>query len=46
VPQQQISAEPAPIEKVERTNVVVVRNQEQEQRMEPPRRDPYAIEVD
>jgi len=34
------------MEEVERTNTVVVRGQRQGQRMRPPRRDPYTIEVD
>jgi len=42
---QQATTEPAPIERVERTNAVVVR-EEQEQEMGTPRRDPYAMEVD
>jgi len=38
---------PALMEGVERTNVVVVRRQRQEQGVEvPPRWDPYAMEVD
>jgi len=36
---------PAPMEGVERTNVVVVRGQEQRIGV-PPRRDPYTMEVD
>ena len=43
---QQRAMEPAPIEGVERTNAVVVRNQEQEQRIGLPRRDSYAMKVD
>jgi len=38
--------EPALIEGVKRTNMVVIRNQGQRQRIRPPRRDFYAIEVD
>ena len=38
--------ESAPIEGVERTNAVVVRNQRQKQRMGLPRRNPYAMEID
>ena len=34
------------MEGVERTNIVVVRNQGQEQRMGLPKRDPYAMEID
>ena len=34
------------MKEVERTNVVVVRDQEQEQRMGLVRRDPYVIEID
>ena len=41
---QQVTTGPAPIEGVEKTNTVMVRGQEQEVGA-PPRRDPYAIEV-
>jgi len=41
-----MTTEPAPIEGVKRTNIVVVREQRQGQAMGPPRRDPYAMEVD
>ena len=38
---------PALMEGIETTNVVVVRGQEQEQSTgAPPRRDPYAMEID
>ena len=38
---------PAPMERVERMNAVVVREQEQGQGVEaPPRWNPYAMEVD
>ena len=44
---QQATIGPAPIEGVERMNVVVVRGAGQGQSMgAPPRRDPFAIEVD
>ena len=44
---QQATTGPAPMEGVERTNMVVVRGQGQEQSAgAPPRRDPYAMEVD
>ena len=39
-----MTTEPVPIENVKRTNVVVVR--EQEQKIGVPRRDPYAMEID
>jgi len=42
---QQATTGPAPIEGVERTNMVVVRGQGQSVEV-PPRRDPYAMEVD
>jgi len=42
---QQATTGPAPMEGVERTNVVVVRGQEQSMGA-PPRRDPFAMEVD
>jgi len=41
MPSQQAITGPAPMEGVERTNVVVVRSAEV-----PPRRDPYVMEVD
>jgi len=44
MPPQQATIGPALMERVERTNAVVVRGQGQE--MEVPRRDPYAMEVD
>jgi len=37
---------PAPMEEVERTNIVVVRKQGQGQGIEAFRRDPYVMEVD
>ena len=40
---QQVTTGPAPMEGVERTNTVVVRGQEAGV---PPRRDPFAMEVD
>jgi len=45
---QQMSAIPAPIKEVERTNTIVVRNllQKQEEREERIRRDLYVINVD
>ena len=47
MPPQQATTGPALIEGVERTNAVVVRGQGQGQSVRaPPRRDPYAIEVD
>jgi len=47
MPPQQAITEPAPMEGVERTNVVVVRGQGAGQSMgAPPRRDPFAMEVD
>ena len=45
IPSQQATTEPAPMEGVERTNVVVLRGQEQRMGA-PPKRDPYAMEVD
>ena len=45
---QQVTTRPAPIERVERMNAVVVRGQEAGvgQNVEaPPRRDPFAMEV-
>ena len=45
---QQVTTESAPIEEVERTNMAVVRRQEQEQRQGagvPLRWNPYAIDV-
>jgi len=42
---QQVTTGPAPMEGVERTNVVVVRGQGQGTGI-PPRRDPFAMEVD
>jgi len=45
MPSQQVMTGPAPMEGIERTNVVVVRGAEQEVEA-PPRRDPYVIEVD
>jgi len=42
---QQVTMGPAPMERIERTNVVVVRGVEQGAGV-PPRRDPYAMEVD
>ena len=47
MPSQQATMRPAPMEEVKRTNVVVVRGQEQEQDARvPPRGDSYAMEVD
>ena len=44
---QQATNGPAPMEGVERTNVVVVRGQGQGQSAgAPPRRDPFAMEID
>ena len=44
---QQATTGPAPMEEIERTNAVVVRGQGQGQSAGvPPRRDPYAMEVD
>ena len=43
--QQRVPTGPAPMEGVERTNVVVVRGQEQNAGI-PPRRDPFAMEID
>ena len=37
--------EPALIEGVEKMNAVVMRGQKQEQAIRPPRRDPYAMEI-
>jgi len=45
MPPQQATTGPAPMEGVERTNVVVVREQGQGMGA-PPRRDPYVMEVD
>jgi len=45
MPSQQATTGPALMEGVERTNAVVVRGQGQEMSI-PPRRDPYAMEVD
>jgi len=45
MPPQQVTTEPALMEEVERTNMVVVRRQRQSVGA-PPRRDPYAMEVD
>ena len=42
---QQVTTGPAPMEEIERTNTVIVRRSEQGARV-PPRRDPYAMEVD
>ena len=42
---QQATMGPAPMEGVERTNVVVVRGQGQNAGI-PPRRDPFAMEID
>jgi len=44
-PSQQVIIGPAPMKGVEKMNVVVVRRSEQEMGA-PPRRDPYAMEVD
>jgi len=47
MPSQQATTGPAPMEEIERMNVVVVRGQEQGQGAEvPPRQDPYVMEVD
>jgi len=49
MPSQQATMESAPIEEVERMNVMVVRGAGQGQGQSagvPPRQDPYAIEVD
>jgi len=43
MPPQQVTTVPAPMERVERMNVVVVKGQRQ--RMGAPRRDPYVMEV-
>ena len=44
---QQATTGPAPMEGIERTNAVVVRGQGQGQSAEiPPRRDPFAMEID
>jgi len=44
---QQATTGPAPMEGIERTNAVVIRGQGQGQSVgAPPRRDPYAMEVD
>jgi len=46
-PPQQATIEPAPMEGIKRMNTVVVRGQGVEQSAGiPPRRDPYAMEVD
>jgi len=45
MPSQQVTTGPAPMEGVERTNAVVVRGTGQGMGV-PPRRDPYAMEVD
>ena len=45
MPPQQVPIRPAPIEGVERTNAVMVREPGQEAGASP-RRDPYAMEVD
>ena len=45
MPPQQAITKPAPMEGVERTNVVMVRGPGQGMGM-PPRRDPYIMEVD
>ena len=45
MPPQQVTTRPAPIEGVERTNVVIVRGLGPGIGV-PPRRDPYAMEVD
>ena len=46
-PPQQAITGPAPMEEVERTNAVVVRGQGTGQGMGgPPRRDPFAMEID
>ena len=42
---QQATTRPAPMEGVERTNVVVVRGQEQGAGI-PPRQDPFAMDID
>ena len=42
---QQATTRPAPMEGIERTNVVVVRGQGQDTGV-PPRQDPFAMEVD
>jgi len=44
MPPQQVTTGPTPMEGVEKTNTVVVR--EQEQGMEASRKDPYTMEVD
>jgi len=47
MPSQQATTGPAPMEEIERTNVVVVRGQGQGHGVGgPPRQDPYAMEVD
>ena len=46
MPPQQITIEPAPMEEVERMNIVVVREQEQEQIIEAPKRNSYTMKVD
>ena len=45
MPSQQVPIRPAPMEGVERTNVVIVRGLGQGAET-PPRRDPYVMEVD
>jgi len=45
IPPQQVPIKPAPMEGVERMNMVMVRGPEQGTKV-PPRRDPYAMEVD
>ena len=45
MPSQQATIGPAPMEGVERTNIMIVRGQRQKVRT-PLRRDPYTIEVD
>jgi len=43
MPPQQVTIEPAPMKGIKRTNAVVIREQGMGA---PPRRDPYAIEID
>ena len=45
MPPQQVTTGPAPIEGIERTNVVVVRGLGQSMEV-PSKRDPYAMEID
>jgi len=45
MPPQQATTVPAPMEGIERMNMVIVRGSGQGTRV-PPRRDPYAMEVD